>query len=354
MADEEMQEDVVDSAPEVDSSAPETSAAPEQQVEESAEPQQGSVWDAFKSVPGFEEADERAIAEQLYGAWQARSESQQAIDRYQQALPVLREYLTYRDKFREYRDQQQAPLPVQVEEPPEQPRWWNPPQVRESYKRFLVRDENGREVISDDAPLEAKHELYEYQQYKAEFAQKFLADPESTLGPMVEQIAQQKAREIVDNQFADYGEEQYVSSLEQQNSDWLFGEDGQPTEEGLAISKYIDKAAQLGISTAEARWEYATDQLERDLLNQLHTQGQQQQQQVSFNNALNAARPPAPQQTEAPPAQNQAEKDIQYLRREASRNPSRSSSSPDPRIPQAKMSFKDRLAANLARNGITQ
>lgn len=324
---------------------------------EAAPPQQGSIWDAFKSVPGFEAADERDIAERLYGAWRVQAESQQAIQRYEQALPVLREYLSNRDKFREYQSRQQEPIqpPRQPDPEPEQPRWWNPPKVRDSYKRFLVRDENGREAIADDAPLEAKHELFEYQQYKAEFAQKFLADPEATLGPMMEQIAQQKAREIVETQFADYGEEQYVSSLEEQNKDWLFAEDGKtPTREGLAIQRYIAKAAQLGISDVDSRWEYATDQLEKDLLNQLRQGDAERLQRASFTSALDTHSQRQVPQSPQEPAQNQAEKDIQYLRREASRNPSRSSSSPDPRIPQAKMSFQDRLAANLARNGLTQ
>ena len=255
------------------------------------------------------------------------------------------------------RPQPQQPAPPPVAEEPEQPKWWNPPQVRDSYKRYLVRDESGREVIAQDAPLEAKHELFEYQQYKAEFAQKFLADPESALGPMVEQIAQQKAREIVDNQFTDYGNQQYVSTLEEENRDWLFTEDGQPSQEGIAVQRYIAQAAQLGIQNPQARWEYATDKLSLDLHNQIREQrnAPPQRPAVDFSGLLNSMSPQPQQQaaaTQVSPAQNQAEKDIEYLRREASRNPSRASSAPDPRIPSSKVSFQDRLAATLAKNGL--
>lgn len=367
MSDEEMSQ--VDVEP-VESSEPTVSAEATP-----AEPSSGdmgqdaggapaSVWDAFKSLPDFEGQEDRAIAEALYGALQRQQEAAQAIERYQQVLPVAREYLTHRDKFREYMNQQSAPQQQPIQQPvveePEEPKWWNPPAVRESYKRFLVRDENGREVIAEDAPLEAKHELYEYQQYKAEFAQKFLADPQQALGPMVEKIAQQKAREIVDSQFTDYNNQQYVSSLEEENKDWLYDESGKPTEEGIAIQRYIAEAAQMGIRTIDDRWKYATNRLTLELREQIEeaerTRGQRAASaRPDFSRLLDRASPRAPQespQMQTSPAQNQAEKDIEYLRREASRNPSRASSSPDPRIPQGRVSFQDRLAAALAKNGL--
>ena len=89
--------------------------------------------------------------------------------------PYAQEYLENKQAFDAWRQQQaQMQQPVQqAPQEPEQPRWWNPPEIRESYKQYLIKDENGREVIHPDAPLDAKHSLYEYQKYKADFAQKF-------------------------------------------------------------------------------------------------------------------------------------------------------------------------------------
>jgi hypothetical protein len=236
-------------------------------------------------------------------------------------------------------------------------KWWSPPEVRESYRQYLVKDENGREVISGDAPLDAKHALYEYQKYKADFAQKFLTNPEEALGPMIQEIAQRQAQQIVETQFQEVQQHQYVSGLEKENADWLYESDGRtPTQEGLAAQTYIEEAAKLGISTAEARWEYATKMIERDLLDKLRGMQTQSAQRSAFEAALPqqmaAARAAHAPQRAAPDAATQAQKDIEFLRREASRNPSRAAGSSDPRTPQAPLTFEQRLAKQLARDGI--
>ena len=119
------------------------------------------------------------------------------------------------------------------------------------------------------------------------------------------------------------------------------------------IQKYIQQAAERGFTTPQSRWEYACDMVERDLLREVMDARQGQQQRQQFQQSLGAP----PQQASAPqegaaPAQNQAEKDIDYLRREAVRNPSRSGPPSDPRIPKGPMTFEQRLRAQMARDGI--
>jgi len=334
-----------DSQPVESTEAPPPQESPES-PETSAEASQppGSVWDAFKSLPDFQGQDDRAIAERLYQSLQNEQQARRVMDEYQQVMPMVREYLPHRDEFQRWRQAafQQQPVQQEVVEEPEQPKWWNPPELRESYRQYLRKDDQGREVISEDAPIDAKHALYEYMKYKADFAQKFLADPQEALGPMVEQIAQQKAREIVENQFKDYGEEQYVDSLEEQNRDWLYDQNGNPTPEGLAARNYIEEAKQLGITDVRMRWKYAAQRVELDLHNQIA----QRRAQVP------PPQPAPPANPEPPPAQNQAEKDIQYLRREATRTPSRATAAPDQRASQEPRSFQDRLAAAASRAGL--
>lgn len=347
----EVAESPVDSAPEVEvSSQPESSHAPEAAA---AEPQQQSVWSAFSSLPDFQGVEEREIAQRLYQSFEREKAATQRLAQYQQLIPYAQEYLQYREPFERWMQEQSAPQQQSAPAPEPQEAvspWWNPPEVRETDKRFLTRDENGREAISEDAPPHVRERLYEYQRYKAEFAQKFLANPEEALGPMVEQIAQRKADEMIESRMQEQQEVGYIAKLEEENRDWLYDQQGNPTPEGLAIQRYIGQASDMGVTSPEKKWEYATAMVERDLLNTLRQRQQQPPPPPQFQQQ------PPPGANVAPPQQevstNQAQKDIEYLRREASRRPSRATGLTDPRAPKAPMTFEERLKAQLARDGL--
>ena len=340
MSDEQMQ------APE--SQAPEPVASQQPQSfdnspQESPQPA-GSVYDAFKQLPEFNGADDVTIARTLYQSMQGYRDAQGQLRQYQEMMPHTLEYMRNAEQFRKWQQAQQQAAQQQAQ--PQQPKWWDPPQVKDEWRSYIIRDpETGREVIAPDAPLEAKAAIQNYQAYTANFAKKFVTDPEGTLKPFIETIAQQKAEELVKNQLGQYTASNYVQSLEQQNSDWLYDQQGQITPEGQAIRAYIDQAAQAGINTPEARWQYATGMLERDLLNlryqqmqQMLAQGQPQQQQ------------PVPQP--APPqADPRAQANMQFLRERATRAPSRSGGATEPRVPKAKMSFEERLRSQLVKDG---
>lgn len=344
----------VEESPPVENTAPEQEVAStvDQPVPSPAE--QPSVWSAFRALPDFKGQEDAAIAQSLYETMERERGAQKALAQYQQLIPYANEYLRHRDDFEAFlanrngQVQQQSPTPVQ--QPAQEQSWWNPPELKETYKRFLVRDENGREVVSEDAPPEARLAIEDFMQYRADFAQKFLANPEEALGPMVEKVATQRAQELLENTLSDRDNEAYVNSLEQDNADWLYEEDGKtPTQEGLAVQRYIEQASQLGIQSAEQRWEYATSMVERDLLVQIK---ESDERQAAISQALQNPPAQAEPAQEAQIPQNQAEQDIDYLRREASRNPSRSKGSSDPRAPQAPMTFEQRLKAQLAKDNL--
>jgi len=340
---------VESSAPEVESPA---DAGPPASSEQH-QPQQQSVWSAFSTLPDFQGADDRDIAQRLYTSYEREKAASKALAQYQQLIPYAQEYMQYREPFEQWMSQQQAqqqaPVAPQQQEP-EAPAWWNPPQLKDGDKHYLVRDENGREVVSEDAPPHVRERIYEYQRYKADFAQKFLANPEEALGPMVEQIAQRQAEEMVSTRLTEQQEAAYVSRLEEDNRDWLYDQQGNPTKEGLAVQRYIGQADEMGITSPQQKWEYATAMVERDLLNALREQQTSQQSQQSFQQSLPPAQSVEHQQQNV--NTNQAQRDIEYLRREASRRPSRSTGAPDPRAPRAPMTFEERLKAQLARDGL--
>jgi len=319
---------------------------------------QPSAWDAFKKLPEFQGQDDRAIAGRLYQSMQREQAASRALQQYQQVMPIAQEYLANRKDFDAWRQSRSQQAPQQQQPQPEKPRWWSPPEVKETYKRYLTKDENGREIIHPDAPIDARAALEEAQQYKADFAKKFLANPEEALGPMVQDLAAKQAQQIIEETMKQRDNEQFVDSLEKSNADWLFDpETGNVTPEGLLVHKYIEEAKSLGIANPKDRWEHAVGKVERDLLarwfDSQSRQGQapQYQQQYPQYQQAPPVAPPAPQQ---PPAQpGLAQQNMEYLRREASRNPSRSAgtTNTDPRAPKQKMSFEQMLSQEASAKG---
>lgn len=353
----------------------EVDVAPESEVEESVgeiesgdlggEPEVGSPeptqqdqnhYAAFRNIPQFRGLDDRQIAARLYETMQREQAASRALQQYQQLVPVVSEYLPNREAFQKWREAQQqsaAPQPQQTQQPQQsQPGWWNPPQIKDSYKQYLVRDAEGREVIAEHAPLEAKAQLSEWMNYRADFARKFLDNPEQALGPMVEQIASQRAAELVEKQITRQRQEQFVSRIEAENAEWLYSDPEKKiaSREGVIVQKYIEDAKAMGIADPEARWEYSIARLERDLALQV-VQQFNEQQQYQQQPPPPAPSPPAPQTN---PVAEQAQKNMEFLRTQAKRTATRNSpATTDPRVPQRPMTFAERLKADLRAQGIS-
>lgn len=343
-----------ESAPE-ESSAVEQSpsaeaAAPQEQAP--AEPQFGvsEIWGAFKGLPQFHGKDDRAVATGLYEALQREQAASRALQQYQQIIPFASDYLRYKEPFEQWMQQRNAPpqqAPQAAPQYPQENPWWNPPQLKDSYRQWLTRDESGREVIDPNAPLDARSALTEHLAYKADFAKKFLENPESTLGPMVEKVAVQRAEQIVQDRIQRMRDEDFVTTLERENKDWLYGPDGNASPEGLAVQKYIQDARSLGITGAKARWDFATRMVERDLMLFNLQQQAQQAQQLQYQQAQQPAVQPQL------PADNAAQRNMEFLRQQAMRQASqRQSGTTDARVPSKPMTFAERLAANLKNEGM--
>lgn len=322
---------------------------PSEGVESSApaEPQQQEVWSAFRQMPEFQGQEDRAIAQRLYEAMQREEAAARALQQYQSIIPVAQDYISNRPDYEAWkasRAQQQAPQAAPQQPAPEEKPWWNPPQIKDSYKRYLVRDEHGREMISPEAPFDVRTALEEYQQYRAEFAQKFLDNPEQAIGPMVEKVAMERAQQIVDSRMERMQNESYVTHLEQENRDWLYDEQGNVSAEGVAVQKYIQDAKSMGIQGAQARWDFATKMVERDLMLAMLQQSQQPMQQAP-------AYVPQPQQQQ--PQRPAAQANMDYLRQQAMRTASqRSSATTTARAPQRAMTFEERLLAAAQEEGL--
>lgn len=307
-------------------------------VREPPEPATASPWDQVRQLPAFAGKGDPEIAESVQQSLQREQALQHQLRQYQSILPVASEYLSNRELYERWKSGQEAPQPASVAQPgDEEQSWWNPPKVRDAYRQYLVKDESGREIIAPDAPLDARHALAEYQAYRADFAKKFLENPEETLAPMVARVAEQRAQELIAQQLARRDEEQFVSQVESENADWLRDANGNVSREAVLAQKYVEDAKRCGIQGARPRWEYARAMVERDLL-------------LNFYQQVTAAGTQPPQQ---PPAEDAAHKNMEFIRQQALRTPPRSSpSTTDPRVPPPQTTFEEKFRSQLAQEGL--
>lgn len=350
MADEEQIVDA-ESAP-VEAEAPVES--PEAVAPEAA--QEVNYWDHFKQLPQFEGQTDRDIAAHLYQSMEREKSASDALAQYQQVLPYAQEFLANRPDYEKWKEQQAAQQQQTQQAAQEVKKSWQPPEVKDSFRRYLIKDDNGRDAIAEDAPLEARQQLLEHMNYRADFAQKFLDNPEETLGPMIQQLAQSQAQEIVNQTLEQRDGQAFVDRVESENADWLVdSETGNVTPEGLLVHKKIDEARSLGINGPEARWNYAVAMAERDLLAQRYEQQSQAEQEFrqGLDAVVNQPQEQAPPQQPAQP--DPAQQNMEYLRREASRNPSRSAGQAINNGEQPKKSsgdFNQMLREQLASKGL--
>ena len=355
-------EDIIDDAPEVDDS-PEQEAPEVEQAEVESEPEpqanpEQSIWSAFRTLPDFQGVDDdREIATRLYQALEREKQASHALAQYQAFMPYTQEYLANRPDYQRWLDSRSNPQPAPQQAPaPQQSKqdsWWSPPELRDAYKRYIVKDENGRDSIHPDAPLDAKHAITEYFQYKQNFAEKFLTNPEEALAPMVSRLAQQQAQEMVQRQFAEAQRHQYVATLEEKNRDWLYDKNGNVSPEGEAAKNYIEQAKSLGISSPEARWNFALQMVERDLLHQARSADASAAQQQAFQSQLPQQQYSAPPATAPTPRQSPAEANMEYLRRAASRTANRAGvTTNSPSAGRRGMSFEEQLRQTLEGDGL--
>lgn len=323
--------------------------------------QEQNYYAAFRNIPQFRGMPDQQIASALYETMQREQAATRALQQYQQLVPVASDYLTNKEAFLRWKEAQQAapqqmggaPQQYQPQQPKADP-WWNPPKIKDGYKQYLTRDAEGREVIAEHAPFDAKNQLGEWMNYRADFARKFLDNPEQTIGPMVEQIAAQRAGELVDQQMSRQRQEQFVSQIEMENRAWLYADQENKTasREGVLVQKYIEDAKGMGIGDPEARWKNAVAMLERDLALQVLQQYVDQQQEEPEQQA-----PPqvaAPVQQAPDPAAQQAQRNMDFLRSQATRTaPRNSPATTNPRVPQRPLTFAERLKSDLQSQGIT-
>ena len=339
---------------EVAEDSPEPAEAPEADEPPAPEPSpEQTIWSAFRTLPEFAGVDDdRVIAQRLYQSMEREKQASHALAQYKQMMPVTQQYLRDRPEYEKWQASLRQPAAAPAAPQPEQKGWWSPPELKDTFRRYIIKDEQGRDAIHPDAPLHAREAITDHFAYRQNFAEKFLTNPEEALAPMVTRLAQQQAEEMFRTQFEERERQQFVATLEQSNKDWLYDKNGNVSPEGEAAKTYIEQARALGITSPDARWNYALQMVERDLLHQARSAQSSHAQQQAFQQHLAPAAPrPAPVTAQA--RESQAEANMDYLRRAASRTANRAGSQTNsPEIGRRGMSFEDQLRHTLEGDGL--
>lgn len=193
----------------------------------------------------------------------------------QQLAQYGHQYIQHAGEFQRFLQEQQARQQAQQGAP----KWWNPPEFRPEWRNLVTRDpQTGDPKLVQGAPPDILPKYLAYEQYRRDFADRFLTNPEETLQPFVQQQAQAIAQEMVNHHLQGYQDRVYADSFVQQNSSWLHQRDangnvfadpvsGSPrlTAEGERFRMYVQEAERAGIRDIRAMEKFALGMLQRDM-----------------------------------------------------------------------------------------
>ncbi len=180
---------------------------------------------------------------------------------------------------------------------------WNPPEYNPAWEALVSRAADGTVTPIPGAPPEVVGKLTAYHAYRRAFADKLTSDPISTLRPLIEQVATEKAQQMAMATTAQAQEQSFIQNFVAQNSGWLHARDangnvisnpanGQPmlSQMGYRFQQHVAQAQQLGIQGAINQEAYARNQLRHDVA--MEQLGQQQAQQQAHQAVVGANRRP--------------------------------------------------------------
>jgi len=228
---------------------------------------------AMAAQMGFAQAnqfqDDKSFMEALLGQAQQAQAAQaqlQNVQNYQAALAQAQAMA------QQQRQAAAAPAPKALNA------IWNPPEFNPQWNSLVRNDEKGVPTLIPGAPAEILPKFLAYQQYRQNFAEKFLSNPEETLMPLINATADERAREMVRKEIDARQEQHYIQSFVQDNSAWLHAKDnqgqvlrnqnGQPvlSPAGQRFQQYVAQATNSGIVGVRQQEEYARTYLQRDIL----------------------------------------------------------------------------------------
>lgn len=231
-----------------------------------------------------------------------------------------------------YQQQQQQQQRQQPAQPAGggQPAWNNPfglPQFDQAYYNFVRRDPQTGDIVPViGAPPDAVARYQDYAERLRNVQHEFWQQPQKFLQPLIQEQAQKIAREVVQQHFGQYQQQQTVQQIVAQNRDWMYQTDpatgtirtqynvltGQTTPVYTAPGQFyvnaVQQATRMGITDPNAQHQFAIAQVQNAVMQQRLQQlqapaaGQQQQQQFLQQAAQGGAGHAQPQPGSFAPA----------------------------------------------------
>jgi hypothetical protein len=296
-------------------------------------------------------------------AWSAfKSQLAEQVKQLQQTAQYGQYYLANQQKIAAAMaaHEAQAAQQRQAASQPEQKKWWNVPEWKDEFSKFLTQDKNGNVVAVPGADPSLPLKYQAYQQWQAETFKKFLHDPIETLKPGLEEMIQAKATELINKHLGGYQDhelaQRYVHS-----APWMFkqGADGQRalnphtgrpelSDAGRRFAQYVQYAERnLGIRDVQAQARYAQDQVQREYL------------LADYQRRQSAAGQQQPETQAAEAANNQLKNQAINRGRGASRLPNSGALGANPPVNKTPagnqdvhLSLEDRLTKSFKQNGV--
>lgn len=271
--------------------------------------------------------DDRAVLQHLALAYR-QAQEQNELARYGQ------EVVPHWDKFQQYlKTQEQAA--GQARQEPWYGKWWKPPEYDPGWDKLIQKNAaTGQLEAVAGAPPDVVAKYLTHQQFRSQQAEKFLSNPFQYFEEPMRMIAENVARQVVEQNLGGYQENVSAKQFVDGNADWLFSKDQEGNRTGLTqwgqlFSQYVTQAERIGIKSIDSQKEFALGLVQRDYLGMLHQQ----------NNAGAAAA-----------AQGAEQKQV-FLQQAAARGNAGTAAAAAVGTPQRGLSLRERMAQNFKKNG---
>lgn len=265
-----------------------------------------------------------------------------------------RQYLQHAGDFQAYLAQRQQQA---VQQKQGQQEWFKAPEYDQRWQHQITRDPaTGEMRPAPGAPPDVVQKYVAWANHQQDFQTRMARDPIGTLKPGLEQLVQETAQRLIEQQLGGYQERTQAQGFVQQHSGWLHARDqqgnvvldprtGRPalSDLGQRFAGYVHEAEQFGLRDVASQQKYAMGLVQRDYL-AAQAGGAQAQAQPQANPAQLAA------------DANQATRDA-FLANAAAHRPNVSGSvsptAPNGQQPSQNtaLSLKDRLAQRFTENG---
>jgi hypothetical protein len=209
-----------------------------------------------------------------FAALQALAGQVQQAKQLQQLAQYGQLYVQHAEAFQRWQAEQAAA----AQKPVEKPKFWNPPEWKPEWSNLLTKDDKGNVVPVPGAPADILQKFNAHEQYKRDFANRLLSNPEEALGQLIEDRAQAVAEKLVGAQLGGYQDRVWADNFVAQNSSWLHVRDQAGniqrdpitgaqllTPEGQRYRDYVVQAERAGVKDIRQMDVIARAMLERDI-----------------------------------------------------------------------------------------